>query len=329
VILGVAITWGFTLTNLDHPGNAGELDNFKSFLSFITKFKKSYGNEVFELRYNNFKESLKRVEKLNSKSKNKVFGITKFSDMSPEEFRSAYLMKKGLFNRKYENAEVMIPKPNVVAPSTFDWRDKGAVTPVKDQGQCGSCWAFSATENIESVWIIAGKADNSTLQLSPQQIVDCDSTDSGCDGGDTITAFAYVISAPGLESANAYPYTAEDGDCAFDASRVKAKISSWKYATQSQDETAIKNNLVAWSPLSICVDASSWQDYSGGVMTPDDCGTDLDHCVQLVGYDSGASTPFWFVRNSWSEDWGEDGYLRLEMNQNTCGMAEEATSTFV
>jgi len=134
-----------------------------------------------------------------------------------------------------------------------------------------------------------------------------------------------------LESESAYPYTAEDGSCRFNKGSVVAKISNWKYATSGDDETTLQNNLVSWGPLSVCVDAANWQDYSGGVMGGWQCAwiNILDHCVELVGYDTTASTPFWIVRNSWGTDWGENGYIRLEMWDDTCGIAMEATTAVI
>jgi len=229
-----------------------------------------------------------------------------------------------------EDKEVLVPKIALDAvPATFDWRDLGAVTAVKDQEQCGSCWAFSAVENVESVWIIAGKGTNTSVDLSTQQVVDCDSADAGCNGGDTPTAFQYIIDAGGLESEQDYPYQGDDGSCSFDKSKVEATISSYKYATKTLDEKEMQANLVSWAPLSICVDAESWQFYSNGVMTSGECGTDLDHCVQVVGYDTTQTPNFWIVRNSWNTDWGMDGMILLEMWADTCGVAMEATTAVV
>jgi C1A family cysteine protease len=172
-----------------------------------------------------------------------------------------------------------------------------AVTAVKNQGQCGSCWAFSVTENIESMWILAGKA-NSSIALAPQQIVDCDNSDDGCNGGEPPTAYQYVINAGGLETNESYPYTAEGGSCTFSKSLVVASIASWKYATSSGDETTLQKNLLGYGPLSICLDASNWQDYQSGVLTAWECAwvDILDHCVQLVGYNSTTTeygSPYW------------------------------------
>jgi len=219
---------------------------------------------------------------------------------------------------------------SVTVPQTLDWRTQNMVTPVKDQGQCGSCWAFSVTENIESMYCMKNQIDCTTFApLAPQEIVDCDTTDQGCNGGDPPTAYAFVMQEGGMEDESDYPYTAQDGTCNFQSNLVKVTISNWQYATSNSDESTMQNNLVSWGPLSICVDAEPWQDYTGGVLMASDCSNSLDHCVQLVGYDMTQSTPFWIVRNSWGTDWGENGYIRLQYGQDTCGCADEATSAII
>jgi cathepsin F len=167
---------------------------------------------------------------------------------------------------------------------------------------------------------------NTFPPLAPQEIVDCDTVDQGCNGGDPPTAYQFVMQEGGMEDESDYPYTAQDGTCNFQANLVKVTISNWQYATQNSDETTMQSNLASWGPLSICVDAEPWQDYTGGVLMASDCSNQLDHCVQLVGYDMTQSTPFWIVRNSWGTDWGEAGYIRLEYGTNTCGLTEESTS---
>jgi C1A family cysteine protease len=297
------------------------------FTAWKAQYNKVYNSAEEEaIRFNNFKLSLDRIQSRNALNTETVFGLTKFSDLSVEEFKTllGYVPSTSSYD-----VGVLAPN-NVEAPQTFDWRTQNMVTPVKDQGQCGSCWAFSVTENIESVYCKANQLDCTTFPpLSPQEIVDCDTTDAGCDGGDPPTAYAFVIQEGGMEDASDYPYTAQDGNCAFQQSLVKVKISSWKYATQNSDETTMMNNLVSWGPLSICVDAEPWQDYTGGVLMASDCSNQLDHCVQLVGYDMTQSTPFWIVRNSWGTDWGENGYIRLQYGQDTCGCADEATCAAV
>jgi len=213
------------------------------------------------------------------------------------------------------------------APASFDWRDKaGIVSAIKDQGQCGSCWAFSATENIESVWALAG---NKPAVLAPQQIVDCDDTCYGCGGGWPYLAFQYVLKATGQDPESAYPYTARDGTCRLNKGAIVAKLGGSGYKSISKDEAVIQSSLTTVSPFSICVDASSWQFYSSGVMTADQCGSSVDHCVQLIGYDTtGAkqAKSYWTVRNSWGTDWGFQGLILLEMFTDTCIMADYVTT---
>jgi len=305
---------------------------FRSFQDFMKKYNKQYASEEEkQTRYLNFKETIRRVALKNMNS-SAVYGINKFSDMTPQEFRNQVLMTSPIIaNRTPRNPSTVLEAKQVSVPTSLDWRSMGAVTAVKNQEQCGSCWAFSATENIESMWILAKKANNESLDLAPQQIVDCDSSDDGCDGGNPPTAYDYVINAGGLESESAYPYTGEDGNCNFNSKSVVAKISNWKYATTLYSETELQSNLVAYGPLSVCVDAANWQDYQSGVMSWEECAfiNVLDHCVQLTGYNTESSTNFWWVRNSWGTDWGVEGYIQLEMWKDTCGIAHEATTSIV
>jgi len=301
----------------------------EEFNEYLLKYGKHYETRgeyhkrkmVYE---KNKMKAMKKTKRAEEEGRSVRFGINQFTDISESEFRKTHLNYKrahldGAATLRVKQADID------ALPKTWDWRTKGGVTPVKDQGQCGSCWAFSATEGVESAWGLAG---NTMVNLSVQQVVSCDPNDDGCDGGDLPTAFQYIQST-GLELDSYYPYTSEDGwtgSCSFDASHVVAKISGFQYATQSQNETAMQVAMVQHTPLSICVDASSWQDYSSGVMNAADCGTDLDHCVQAVGYGGMTNgTNYWIVRNSWAASWGIDGYIWIQMGQNVCGIAEEAT----
>lgn len=197
------------------------------------------------------------------------------------------------------------------------------MTAVKNQGQCGSCWDFSATETLESVCELAGYGLNT---FSEEQTLDCDTTSYGCNGGWPYSAYKYLIQAGGVESEADYPYTASGGQCNANPSDFeKCKPSSWKYVTQSQDESTMKNFLYNNSPLSICVDASSWQFYSGGVIMASNCGTQIDHCVQATGWTTVQGTAAWIVRNSWGTDWGNSGYLYVQYGEDTCAIAQEVT----
>jgi len=221
------------------------------------------------------------------------------------------------------------------APASLDWSATGATTPVKDQGGCGSCWAYSATEGVESGYYMA---TGELISLSEQQMISCDTNDLKCQGGDLPTAFQYVQEAGGLDTQDDYPDTSSTsgfgGQCK--AFTPAVKISEWKYAIPAcprrgacldQQESDMMAALNSFGPLSVCVNAETWSFYTGGVYSRSCSGAEasLDHCVQLVGYDTTGSESYWKVRNSWAADWGENGFIRLAMGINQCGIADEAT----
>jgi len=284
------------------------------------------------------------LKKLNPSAE---FGATQFADLHPVEFKRQFLnfrpaVGESALLRKSAPVRKPATKCSASLPTNFDWRapDGGrpaAVTAVKDQGQCGSCWAFSATETLESAWILAG---HQPVALAPQQVVSCDGYDGGCNGGDLPSAYKYIESA-GMEAEASYPYksgnSGDSGKCQYDKSKVVATMSGWEYATpncedscQKQDEEKLKQNLYEAGPVAICVDAEPWQTYMSGILTAssgcENGYNDLDHCVQLTGWgvDSKTNQQFWSVRNSWSAQWGEQGFIRLLYGQNTCGVADEA-----
>jgi len=235
------------------------------------------------------------------------------------------------------NASVVPPFPPSKIPDAYNWAPHG-VSPVKNQLQCGSCWAFSATEQVESIIYLADttKYPNGPPVLSPQQIVDCDHIAGvqGCNGGWSQSAFEYAAKY-GLEAESSYPYTGYDGSCRYDASNVVANIAGYEYVTSmsSRNETQMQYWVAERAPISICVDASIWQYYIAGVLSwfcPNSVD-DLDHCVQLTGYgiDGGifSDTNYWIVRNSWGESWGLSGYIWLARDDgNVCGVGDVATT---
>jgi C1A family cysteine protease len=318
--------------------------------AFKTAHQKIYHSAQEEQsRHEIFMESKARIERLNELNGQPVFGITWMSDRIPEE-----RFKTGL-----KKPEGFVPTAPVKEfgqrrnPSSIDWRFTDAVTSIKNQGQCGSCWAFSATEAIESqLSLTSGGKYN--LELSPQQVTSCTPTPAeGCNGGFTEAAYDYVKSVAGLANSFFIPYQqslTEPGNTkACPNSKVSAiagpyeklqggyaSISGYSYATkpctsgscEHQDLDALAAALEE-SPVSVCVNAGSWNDYTGGVMTSAACGSmgaaDQDHCVMAVGFNTTAPTPYWIVRNSWADTWGEQGYIYLEMAKNTCGLADDAT----
>lgn len=295
------------------------------FDDFTFKFSKVYSSaEEHAMRRTVFYNNLKTVARMNAEAKaaghDQVYNVTIFMDLSPEEFAATHLN----YNHKTDGDIAVADFSNVEPMTTINWREKGVITPVKNQGQCGSCWAFSATETIESFWALAG---NPLTKLSPQQITSCTTTCYGCGGGWPYRAFEYVMQA-GIESDSAYPYTSGGGStgaCDYKAADVVAHISGWKWAAQNGDESNLLRALSSEGPISVCVDASSWQFYSGGILSSN-CGQQLDHCVQLTGYQSDyQGKPVWHVRNSWTAQWGEDGYITILEGENLCGIANAAT----
>jgi len=220
-------------------------------------------------------------------------------------------------------------------PTSFDWRPKGAVTAVKDQGACGSCWAFSATGNMEGQWFLAG---HELTSLSEQNLVDCDhecqdgtDCDQGCDGGLQPNAYQYVIKNHGIDTEKSYSYEGDDGTCRFKSNSVGATISNWTFVSQNEDQMAAY--LVDHGPVAVAVDALIWQFYVGGVITVG-CGTDLDHGVLLVGFDEevdvfGFKIQYWIIKNSWGADWGNAGYVYIERGNGQCGVNLYASSSIV
>jgi C1A family cysteine protease len=254
-------------------------------------------------------------------------GINQFTDLTPEEFRSMYI--SGLNSNFVGSYGCKTFKSNgSLLPSSVDWRNKGAVTSVKDQGQCGSCWTFSATGAIEGAWAVS---KGQLVDLAEQQVVDCATGISygshGCSGGMMEGAFKYVIEH-GQCSLASYPYTAKDGTCK--TCSAVAHVSSCS-DVKPNDQISLKG-AVAQQPVSIAIEADTryFQSYSGGVLTSSSCGTSLDHGVLIVGYGSENGIDYWLVKNSWGTSWGIDGYVKIARSDSTndpgiCGIAMSAS----
>jgi C1A family cysteine protease len=301
------------------------IDVETEFSKWLENNQKTYTGEEYQLRLAVFASNIELIQQLNENSNGgATYSLNQFADLTPQEFNSFYL--GSVPPAIPEDIPELVLGPEA-PPDTFDWVSKGKTTAVKNQGQCGSCWAFSATENIESVWMIAKDLTPTTMKpLAPQQIVDCDKRDGGCNGGWPYNAYTYVIQAGGQDTEASYPYHAKNQNCAFIAADVEAKITSYNSITGEANMIAATATV---APLSICVDASQWQFYKSGVMTAAQCGTSIDHCVQAVGYDITGSTPYWNVRNSWGASWGLQGYIRLQYGHNTCGLTSHATTVVV
>jgi C1A family cysteine protease len=287
---------------------------FKKFTEFVSKFDKQYTSiEEFTMRYTNFKSSLMKVFAADDFSGEHTVSITKFSDMSEEEFSTKMLTLKTEPNGWC--SQVKLAHSNKAVPDQKDWKAEGKVTDIKDQGSCGSCWAFSAVAFLESQNLIkTGK----TATYSEQQLVDCDKgTDQGCNGGLMHTALKYFASK-GAEDDKRYPYTARGGVCAYNAAFVIAKVSNVK-CVENATVDQMKQMINDVGPLSIAVAANDFQTYGKGVLTCRYAG--LNHGVLLVGYGTEGTTPYWIVKNSWGKNWGETGFVRVSQAAGkNCGI---------
>ncbi|GAV70190.1 Peptidase_C1 domain-containing protein/Inhibitor_I29 domain-containing protein [Cephalotus follicularis] len=301
------------------------------FAIFKSKFGKTYAtHEEHQHRFNVFKANLRRAKKHQLLDPTATHGVTKFSDLTPSEFRRQFLGLNRL--RLPADAQKAPILPTNDLPADFDWRDHGAVTAVKNQGSCGSCWSFSTTGALEGAHYLA---TGELVSLSEQQLVDCDhecdpeevgACDSGCNGGLMTSAFEYTLKAGGLVREEDYPYTGTDrGTCNFDKSKVVATVSN--FSVVSIDEDQIAANLVKNGPLAVGINAAFMQTYIGRVSCPYICGKHLDHGVLLVGYGSAEyapirfkEKPYWIIKNSWGENWGENGYYKICRGRNVCGV---------
>eukprot|EP00698_Gefionella_okellyi_P005486 TRINITY_DN15017_c0_g1_i1.p1 TRINITY_DN15017_c0_g1~~TRINITY_DN15017_c0_g1_i1.p1 ORF type:complete len:344 (+),score=50.60 TRINITY_DN15017_c0_g1_i1:56-1033(+) len=294
----------------------------QQFAQFAAKHEKVYGVEEYERRVQVFADNLVRITALNKMDKGATYAVNKFADLTEMEFRDLYLSKAVPDTSSFVKAETV---PSNDIPAAWDWTNQGAVTPVKNQGQCGSCWAFSTTGNVEGQWFLTHK---NLPSLSEQQLVDCDKTDDGCSGGLPSNAYEYIMGAGGLMSEDAYPYTAVDGNCVFQASQVISKVANW--TAISTDETVIAQETYERGPLSIGINAEWMQFYSRGVSDPLWCDPKkLDHGVLIVGYGTDGSSGYWKIKNSWGPEWGEQGYYRIIRGKGKCGLNTMVTSAIV
>lgn len=307
---------------------------FKKFQQFVTKYNKQYSSiEEFMARYQVFSNSLKGPLTLGLSYKT---GITKFSDMTKQEFRKTYL------NLNFNALAALNLKPakfvaNGDAPDELNFINLGYLGAVKDQGSCGSCYAFSAIANIEALYFAkTGK----NKEFSEQMIVDCDTLDSGCNGGLMELTFEWMQTNGGIMSMADYPYKGRKQTCKSDSSKYDpdAVVVGWEKlgdpdeTWSAVDEDEIKEYLYAKGPLAIALNADPLQYYSSGIidLTTRQCDPDgMNHAVTLVGYGVSGSTPYWLVRNSWGKSWGESGYFRMYRGKGVCGINQYITTAIL
>ncbi|KAJ0666946.1 putative fruit bromelain [Helianthus annuus] len=307
-----------------------ENSSYESHEQWMARYGRTYKDAAEkERRSKIFHDNVQYIQSFNNAAMKKGYklAVNEFADLTNEEFTTArnrfkaHECSPSTSAFRYENVTAV--------PSSMDWRKKGAVTPIKDQGQCGCCWAFSAVAAMEGITQLkTGKL----VSLSEQELVDCDTSgvDQGCEGGLMDNAFDFIVNNKGLTTETNYPYKGVDGTCnSNEASNHAAAITGHEDVPANSESALLK--AVASQPVSVAIDASGsdFQFYSSGVFTGD-CGTELDHGVTAVGYGtSDDGTKYWLVKNSWGTSWGQEGYIMMqrdvEAKEGLCGIAMQAS----
>ncbi|XP_054721309.1 cathepsin L-like [Uloborus diversus] len=289
------------------------------------------GNEEYSRRLiweANLAKVLKHNIEADLKQHSFKLGVNFFSDMTTEEVNSKF---NGYKPNKRSPSTTFIPPSNIEIPDEVDWREQGLVTEVKNQGQCGSCWAFSTTGSVEGQH---KKKTGKLVSLSEQQLMDCsgDEGNQGCNGGLMDNAFKYIKKNGGIDTEASYPYEEAAGTCRFKKENVGATVSGY-VDIPSGDEKALLQAVATVGPVSVAIDAShfSFQLYSDGVYDEESCSsTELDHGVLVIGYGSEDGHDYWLVKNSWGASWGIQGYIKMSRNKNNqCGIATSASYPLV
>jgi len=304
----------------------------EEFEQWMTRYNKKYDTEKEKMyRMVVFESNLRHIAELNAANDGTKYSVNAFADRTHEELKKRYTARISPENAKKmkENRVVLAPAADVSKlPKKFSWVEKGAVTSVKDQADCGSCWAFGAVGTMEGqLYLSKGKL----IDLSEQNLVDCDEEcqdfpdwgyicDEGCDGGMEPNAFQWVIKNGGINTLEDYPYEGRDGKCRFNKTSAIGGFTNWTYV-EVKHEDDLRQYLYDHGPVSVGVHADEWFYYSGGVFDSS-CQTENDHAVLLVGWGEKNDTPYWIIKNSWGTDWGIDGYIHLIRGKNKCGILE-------
>jgi len=287
----------------------GEWEAQRQFATYTQQFNKQYESTAeFFHRFAIFKANVEYINTRNAENLTFTLGVNQFTDLTNDEFRKLSLGRLPTAPVPESDDEVHI----FDLPNDVDWRPKGAVQKVKNQGQCGSCWAFSATAAIESINFIV---NNTLPDLAEQQLVDCDMEEQGCNGGFESDAIQWIADNGGQCAQKDYPYTGRDGTCKKTCVPIAGVTAVTRFTGEANLATNLNNQ-----PCTVAVDAGSadWQSYSGGTYNGR-CGKQLNHAILAVGY----TANYWIVKNSWGTTWGDKGYIYMIRGKNICGVASE------
>lgn len=307
------------------------------FEEWLIKHKKVY-NALGEKakRFEIFKNNLMFIDDHNSRYPNKTYtlGLNVFADLTDNEYQSKYLASRinkkrmSLASRNSDGVEYVHKVGSESLPDSVDWRSKGIVLPIENQGECGSCWAFSAICSVEGIY---AQRTGKLISLSKQELVDCSPNSEGCDGGDYEDAFEY-ITFYGISSEQSYPYEAEDGDCQLEDKTKVVQIDGYYEVTKNDEKVLQKSVSDQIISVSIKANSTEFKLYTSGIFNGK-CGDELDHSINIIGYGSEDNVDYWLVRNSWGTEWGEDGYIRIIRNSKNreghCGIAIEPFYPFI
>jgi len=301
-----------------------------AFVNFMQTHQKAYEHHEFQSRFEIFRDNLDFIERHNADPTNThTVALNEFADLTAAEFAAIYNGVRYTHDEARESLPLPDELKNVNVPNDVDWRQKGAVTAVKNQGQCGSCWSFSTTGSTEGQHFLSNQGR--LVGLSEQNLMDCSWAEGnmGCGGGLMDQAFQYIIKNVGIDTESSYPYQMADSHvCKYNPNNRGACIKSY-HDIPSGNEQALTAAIAAIGPISVAIDAShqSFQFYSGGVYYEPACSsTQLDHGVLAVGYGDDNGSAYYWVKNSWSASWGLSGYIKMARNRsNNCGIATSAS----
>lgn len=295
---------------------------------FKIRYGKKYAKSEEDLRMAIFNDNVRYAALLNKIDDHATYGVTKFSDLTAEEFAQRHL---GFVPTVQDGDECYNPTEAEIAsaPLKYDWRDHGVLNPIQDQAQCGSCWAFATVAVVEAANAIA---NGNLWKLSEQQLVDCDESNGGCDGGNMYPAEGYV-QRNGLTTEEAYPYKGVTGTCKSFEPKAYIKnhcLIIYSKANAELVEDRMMYHLSKEGPLVVGINANKAQLYISGIMNANNCNPNgVDHAVVAVAYNrDNGDQPYWVIRNSWGASWGEEGYFRMIYGENCCGVATSASYVF-